>query len=136
MSTFSENFEKAMAATAGKRAGFKVGMLVGARRWPSHGAHPDAWGKPWSGKVVAPDDPRAWADTLAFPRGMPTQQEVREHIAELGPIMGAAPKSIPVLWNFGKDKKVHWERPESLRPYKQDLAEWKAELATARKRSA
>lgn len=58
-----------------------VGTEVGARRWPYHAAHPDYWGPPWKGVLVAENDPRACEKTLAFPFGRPSQEEVDAHIA-------------------------------------------------------
>jgi len=114
----------------------KPGTLVGAGRWPWAGAHYDCWGKPWSGTVLAPDDPRAWHGTLAFPcraeGGMPgsgplpSQEEVREHLLRVElrylqdmqdhlsrdaiRVQYEAPNDIPVLWHFDSGDKVFWER--------------------------
>lgn len=115
----------------------KVGTKVGAKRWAYSAAHPDCWLKPWAGVVLAKDDPRAWADTLAF-RGTPTQEQVRAHIAAIGP--GGLASVTPVLWDFGPHgQKVYWETTAGLRPYADDVAEWadarverRAELAGLR----
>ncbi len=98
----------------------KPGTKVGAGRWPYASAHPDCWGKPWAGRVLAVDNPRAWEGTFAFPK-VPTQEEttahVKRHCARL--------TSVPVLWDFGVDgQKIYWERPEALRSYADDLAAW------------
>jgi hypothetical protein len=95
------------------------------QRWPLSAAHPDCWGLPWKGTVLAPDDPRAWAGTLAFPRGEPEPEAVRAHLARHP---GLAVRSVPVLWEFGQ---VDWERREALRPYLQDVAAWEAERRAA-----
>lgn len=100
----------------------KTGTKVGAERWPNMGNHPDCWAKPWAGVVLDKEDPRAWADTLAF-CGTPTVEQVREHLAKVGGI----PSHTPVLWDFGSfGQRCYWERTESLRPYAEDMAEWKA----------
>lgn len=105
-----------------------VGTRVGAERWPYSAAHPDCWGQPWAGVVLAKDDPRAWADTLAF-RGTPTVEQVREHLARVGGI----PSFVPVLWEFGPDgSRCYWEPVASLRTYAEDVAEWKAAKTAAK----
>lgn len=104
-----------------------IGTEVGGRRWPYHAAHPDAWGKPWKGVLLAVDDPRAWADTMAFPGPKaPTKAAVREHLARVPAIA-----RVPVLWDFGDESLVYWESAASLRPYAEDLAAWRAERAAA-----
>jgi hypothetical protein len=111
-----------------------VGTLVGARRWPYHAAHPDCWGKPWAGTVLAQDDPRAWQGTLAFPcrdGQQPDPDKVREHVAWCRE-QGLLRDSVPVLWDFGADgPRAMWERLDSVRPYAADLAEWEAERTAA-----
>lgn len=102
-----------------------VGSEVGVNRWPSTHAHPDAWGRPWRGTVLAPEDPRAWAGTLAFPSGAPGRGEVLAHLLRVGWPEGV----VPVLWEFGR---VYWERAGSLRPYAEDAAAWEAAHAAAR----
>ena len=69
----------------------KVGDRVGAGRWPYSHAHPDCWGKPWAGVVLSETDPRAWANTLAFPVSSPDPAAVKEHVAEcksMGSVVG------------------------------------------------
>jgi hypothetical protein len=114
----------------------KVGQMVGAKRWGWSHAHPSAWMKPWKGKVLARDDPRAWENTLAFPGRRPTKREVKKHLNELkkmGHKLGS--DSTPVLWDFGKDgRKVYWENTKKLRPYQKDLEMWKKARTRARKR--
>jgi len=105
-----------------------VGAVVGARRWPYEGAHPAAWGRPWRGVVLAEDDPRAWANTLAFPRRTPSRDEVRAHIEALQQAGLQLDDRQPVLWEFGA---VCWEPVHRLRPYEDDLAEWEAARAEA-----
>lgn len=55
---------------------FKVGTFVGAKRWPNHASHPDAWGKPIGGKVLEFCDIRAWANTIQFPMDNPPPGDV------------------------------------------------------------
>jgi hypothetical protein len=61
------------------------------------------------GKILAVDDPRAWAHTGAFPHDKPDRRAVKEHVLRHPTV---ALKSIPVLWPFG----VMWDSRESLRP--------------------
>lgn len=97
-----------------------VGTPVGAKRWSYAGAHPDCWGTPWRGVVLALNDPRAWENTLAFPGRLPGHLEVDEHVAQ-----HTFSGRTPVLWDFGSaGLQSHWERTASLRPYADDLAAW------------
>jgi hypothetical protein len=118
----------ALAPKALGRA-LRVGTIVGAERWPYQNAHPDAWKQPWKGVVLAPNDPQAWAGSVAFPHGVPTQAEVDAELRQLKAV-GLSDDRVPVAWEFGK---VHWERPSSLRPYERDVREW--EQARKRKRA-
>lgn len=93
------------------------GTLVGARRWPGTGA------RPWRGLALALDDPRAWAQTLAFPGKHPDPDAVRAHVAACR-AQGLLADKQPVLWEFGR---VEWEG--EARPYTQDVAEWARERA-------
>ena len=61
------------------------------------------------GKVLGLDDPRAWANTLAFPQDKPNRRAVKEHLLR-HPTAGV--KSIPVLYKFG----VQWDRRDCLSP--------------------
>lgn len=104
-----------------------VGTEVGARRWPYAAAHPDAWGRPWKGVVLALNDPRAWEGTMAFPSRLPSQSEVDEHVHGL-----SFEGRTPVLWDFGASGlKSYWEPTESLCLFAEDLAMWEAERAAA-----
>jgi hypothetical protein len=41
-------------------------------------------------------------------------------------------RSVPVLWDFGEHGKiVYWERPENVRAYADDVADWERERAEA-----
>lgn len=112
--------------------GPRPGDVVGAERWPNApGAHPDAWGRPWNGVVLAQDDPRAWHDTIAFPDrdgSLPAAVAVKAHVARCHG-QGLLLDEVPVLWEFGR---IYWERSARLRPYDEDLAAWHAERAQAR----
>jgi len=61
------------------------------------------------GKVLALDDPRAWANTLAFPEDRPDRRSVKEHLLR-HPTVGVT--SVPVLYKFG----VQWDRRDALSP--------------------
>jgi hypothetical protein len=58
------------------------------------------------GVVIAMDDPRAWAGSIAFPTATPNQTEVTAHVKrcqERGDLRG---DYQPVMWDFGK---VYWD---------------------------
>jgi hypothetical protein len=111
----------------------EVGSLVGSQRWPYWGNHPDCWGRPWSGTLLAEDDPRAWANTIAFPGREPSQAEATAHVAwcaanvphHIGEVVA------PVLWNFRDESRVMWERTADLRPYADDVTAWEQARAEA-----
>jgi hypothetical protein len=83
---------------------WKPGDEVGAGRWP------------WKGIILAPDDPKAWEGTLAFPRGLPDRDAVRAHLARHPEL---TLRAVPVVWEFGL---IEWERLDALRPYADDVA--------------
>ena len=61
------------------------------------------------GTVLAPTDPRAWANTLAFPDRTPEQWEVAEKF-----LRSNQPKDkVPVLWDFGR---IYWEPVKHFHP--------------------
>jgi hypothetical protein len=105
------------------------GLQVGARRWPYYPGHPDGWGRPWAGVVLAVDSPEAWAGTLAFGSASPDPEAVRAHVARVQ-AEGGLRSHVPVRWDFGY-ARVWWERAADLRPYAVDLAEWTAERRDA-----
>lgn len=99
-------------------------MLTGTEvsthyRWPCSAFHPDCWEPPHKGVVLANNDPRAWANTLAFPGRTPTQEEVDAHLANLAE-RNIPLSNTPVLYQFG----VMWDT--EVRPYEEVLAEWQA----------
>lgn len=107
-----------------------VGMVCGASRWPNSSNHPDCWGTPWKGRVLAINDPRAWEGTVAFGPRLPTQEEVDEHIRRVKAVFSSPSVpgdgdpfagAVPVLWEFGE---VQWDKVTSIRPYVDDLADW------------
>lgn len=100
----------------------KPGTKVGAERWAYRAAHPGCWLKPWSGVVLDRDDPRAWEGSIAFPSKRPNREAVRAHVAEHPSLL----QKVPVLWNFGGEKRVFWESAANVRPYAEDVAAWKA----------
>jgi hypothetical protein len=101
----------------------KVGDVVGAKRWPYHGQHPETWQKPVAGEVLARDDVRAWVGTIAFP-GTPDPSAVTEHVAVYANVLSS---KVPVLWDFGEYRKVYWELTCCLRPYAEDVESWEQE---------
>lgn len=103
------------------------GAVVGARRWPAAANHPDCWQSPWKGVLLATDDPRAWAGTIAFPVGSPSREAVRAHLDFCAAAFGTPIRTVPVLWDFGAEGlAVRWEQPENLRPYAADYLDWLA----------
>ncbi|WP_186214527.1 hypothetical protein [Burkholderia gladioli] len=125
-------------AAGGKNNGsarFQVGTIVGAHRWPYHSAHPECWGTPWKGVVLALNDPRAWAGNLA----LSTQQKIDEHVAWCHD-HGLLKDTVPVLWDFGDEKIVYFQsasndaRCHDLRPYAEDYLDWQTERAAALRR--
>lgn len=106
-----------------------VGSLVGARRWPYSSAHPDCWGKPWSGQVLAADDPRVWAGSIAFPTDTPDPAAVSAHVKRHAYLLSG---DVPVLWSFADHQKVYWERRTSLTSYEADVEAWAQARAAER----
>lgn len=100
------------------------GTLVGAERWPYDGR------RPWSGIVLDPIDPRAWAGSIAFPVDRPSPLAVACHVAWCE-TEGLLDDRIPVLWEFGK---VYWERPAVVRRYDEDKILWRAHRRLKRTR--
>lgn len=97
--------------------------LVGAKRWPYEGNHPDCWRKPIAGVLLPLNDVRAWRNTLAFPNGTPSQEAVDAHCAKVLKDHGERGES-PVIW-YGQDGCfIHWEFHENLRPYADDVKAW------------
>lgn len=124
-----------------KADSMKPGTKVGAKRWPYSAAHPGCWGRPWAGLVLELTDPRAWAGTLAFPRGTPSRAEVKAHVAACEARGLTFGDRIPVLWDFGSSGlKCHWEKCDgtdhAIRPYAEDLADWFKARGDALKRAA
>ncbi len=109
----------------------KKGDAVGAQRWPGSSNHPDCWGPPWKGQVLEETDPRAWANTLAFPVASPDPDKVAAHVAQCrtqGMVFW-----VPVLWDFGTEQRCYWTRPEDLRSYAEDYLHWIQEREKSRK---
>lgn len=117
-------------------AKLEVGEVVGGHRWPYNHVHPDCWGRPHVGVVLADDDPRAWEGTLAFPFRRPSAWEAWAHVAWCRSWGGLAGDSVPVLWLWGDGAFcVYWESvggDYGVKPYADDLAAWEAALAAAR----
>lgn len=107
----------------------QIGDEVGARRWPYASAHPDCWGRPWKGILLAAHDPRAWVRSVVFPTDTPDPAAVRAHVRRF-PRLGR--DTVPVLWDFGDEQIVYWEDRASLRLYAADVVAWEAALAAAR----
>ena len=93
-------------------------------RWPYDCAHPDCWQEPWKGILLAPNDPRAWKNTVRFPGRLPEQAEVDQHLADLRqrdtPLTG-----VPVLYDFDGEASVQWEATDKVVPYQQCLLHWR-----------
>jgi len=64
------------------------------------------------GTVIAINDPRAWANTMAmgFDNDNPTQEQVDNHLEKLEK-RGIVYEKIAVLWDFGK---VYFEEKRDL----------------------
>jgi hypothetical protein len=58
------------------------------------------------GIVIADDDPRAWAGSIAFPSPTPSQAEVTAHVAHCKQNGWGSWHEHPVLWDFGK---IYWD---------------------------
>ena len=67
------------------------------------------------GTLLADDDPREWVGSLAFPTGIPTVEQVREHIASCEKshptLKDHETKRATVAWDFGK---VYREQADAL----------------------
>lgn len=73
--------------------------------------------QPWmehthEGVVIADNDPRIWADTLAF-RGMPTQEQVNNHLTWCKDNGLDFEDETPIAWNYGK---FQWDRTDAVFP--------------------
>lgn len=111
----------------------KIGDSVGAHRWPYWAAHPDCWGKPWGGVVIALDDPRAWANTLAFPTPDPDPEKVKAHVQwcksqdllkdKCAVLWDFEGKAVPTFESYGRNSDY------DVRPYANDFRKWKQERA-------
>lgn len=100
------------------------GTVVGAGRWPEP-LH--AGLAPWKGVALSLTDPIAWRGTVLGDE--PTQAQVYAHV-QWCQQQGLLRNEQPVLWSFGTETKVRWERLSerahrfSLKPYEEDLAMW------------
>lgn len=102
------------------------GTEVGSSyRWPYRHFHPDNWVQPHKGTVLALDDPRAWKESVAFPRGVPTQEQCTKHV-ESCLERGLLIETVPVLWvsSLNGEEFIQWDK--KLRPYAEELAAWEA----------
>jgi len=111
-----------------------VGSVVGARRWPYYGAHPDVWLEPLRGVVLDFRDPRVWrASSHSAHNHTYSAGEIEKEISLL---MAANPFLVPVLWTdqYGCSH-VFLEDSRLLRSYQQDLEEWLDEREEARSSS-
>lgn len=94
-----------------KAGELKAGQRVFDLDRIQHGCEPDRFagiGKIHMGTVLAPNDPRVWIGTLAFPTGhTPTQAQVDKHIASVKAMdaMLLGDDKVPVAWDFGC---VYW----------------------------
>lgn len=103
----------------------RVGDDVGAQRWPFHANHPSNWGVPHRGVLLDRKDPRAWANTAAFPTPTPDADAVARWVDRVEREFGST--TVPVLWDFGDRQVVYWERPERVVPYADDIHHWSLE---------
>lgn len=123
--------EPAVTVQAERRE-LAAGDAVGARRWPYQSAHPDVWGTPWQGTLLALNDPRAWAGHPA----LTSQPAIDQHIAWCHE-HGSLKDTVPVLWDFGDTQTVFFQsaagddRCHALRPYADDCRDWEAARAAA-----
>ncbi len=62
------------------------------------------------GTVLAPNDPAAWAGTIAFEGRTLDQQSIDAHIARF-PCLATCETRTPVAWDFGR---VYWEPSSAL----------------------
>ena len=93
-------------------------------RCPMDSAHPDCWKEPWKGIVLANNDPRAWAGTVAMAYDdNPSQERVDAHLADLAE-REIEQTSIAVLYDFDGNPAVHWEPADKVKPYADVLREW------------
>lgn len=117
------------------KPGLPVGTVVGAHRWPYESAHPDCWGAPWKGVVLALNDPLAWSGNAA----LSTQEKIDSHIAWCTE-RGLLKNDVPVQWDFGDEQVVYFQksggddRCHELRPYAEDYLDWQATRAAKYKR--
>lgn len=112
-----------MPAAAGCAA--TPGSIVGARRWPFSSAHPDNWRHPHKGFVLDVRDERAWLNQ-ATGQHLDAAQ-IESHLSKWR-AQGDGLQSVPVLWDFssvGVGSCVMWEHVANLRPYEEDLAQWR-----------
>jgi hypothetical protein len=58
------------------------------------------------GTVLARDDPRAWAGTLAFPEEKPDPEAVQAHVKRHTPRLN---DKHPVLWDTFSEPRVYWD---------------------------
>jgi hypothetical protein len=108
----------------------KPGTVVGCRyRWPYDSCHPDCWLPPHRGIVLHLDDPRAWADTLAFPGSThpngPPQEAVTAHVMKHMP--GIGKKTIPILYKSPIPDDVlfvQWDTIVNVHPYEEEYNTW------------
>lgn len=107
------------------------GDEVGAKRWPFHKHHVAAWRQPRRGKLLAMNDPRAWANSLAFPGRTPSQEEVNAHLEHCRQRGNNLSNQAPVLWFFETREKVHWEEYDKLVHYLEDYDLWYKERQEA-----
>lgn len=60
------------------------------------------------GRVLAIDDPRAWAGSLAFPESNPDPENVRAHVKRVR-AQGLLDEKLPVLWQFKSGEHLYWD---------------------------
>lgn len=61
------------------------------------------------GTVLAIDDPKAWAGSLAFPSDNPDPEAVKQHVAKCLEQGFFKDGRLPVLWTTFPQPQVYWD---------------------------
>jgi hypothetical protein len=112
----------------GLHPALQIGDRVGARCWPYSAAHPDCWELPLHGILLPRNEPRAWANTLAFVDDQPSQAAVDRHL-QWCLAHGLLRGIVPVQWSLTSGVVIRWQSITSLVPAEEDLCAWVLERA-------
>jgi hypothetical protein len=123
-----------MSKFTGNLTGLEVSCSY---RRPMDHAHPDCWGEPIRGTVLAYDDPRAWRATFAFPANHwpsgPSQEEATAHAEWCASEDLFRDGCVPVLYRSADGREfVQWDRATALAPYQEMYERWKEAREAAR----